>query len=181
MWTKNKSGWRTRTLRTEDSARIKPWLMDRSSLTGRLQAMGDFSVILLKQRLAAPTKDEARELHLKRKQLVWIREVTLLCDHQPVVFAHTILPRRPRGPLTRWLARLSNRSLGALLFSHPRFQRGPLMARRIDTRHPLFLSAIEAFGLTDRSPPALWARRSRFSFGEQSVLVTEIFSPTFPK
>lgn len=181
MRKKNKSGWRERPLHDKDSFPFKPWLVDRGSLTERLQAMGPFSVVVLKQQTAAPTQDEARELSLKREQIAWIREVALVCNGRPVVFAHTVLPRRPRGPLTRWLARLGNRSLGALLFAHPQFTRGRLVARRLDARHPLFQPSVEALQLTGKSPKTLWARRSSFSFGSQSVLVTEVFSPAISK
>jgi chorismate--pyruvate lyase len=47
--------------------------------------------------------------------------VALFCDDQIVVFAHTVLPCQPRGPLTLWLKRLGSRSLGALLFAMPDF------------------------------------------------------------
>lgn len=181
MKNKNRNGWCKRTLRTTGNTDFRPWLTDRGSLTGRLQALGSFSVVLLNQRLATPIDDEAAELGLGRTQLAWIREVALFLDGQPVVFAHTVLPRHPRGPMIRWLERLGNRSLGALLFAHPRFLRGPLAARRLDRRHALYTPSIAALQLPDVPPPALWARRSRFSFGEQSILVTEVFSPAVSK
>jgi chorismate--pyruvate lyase len=116
---------------------------------------------------------------LRRRQIAWIREVALYCDGEPVVFAHTVLTYRPRGPLTRWLARLGNRSLGALLFSHAGFVRGPLVSRRLDVRDALYSRAVAAMNLNSTAKPAvLWARRSNFSFGRQRVLVTEVFSPS---
>lgn len=181
MRKKNKTGWRERPLHDKDSFPFKPWLGDRGSLTERLQAAGPFSVVVLKQQTAAPTLDEARELSLKRKQIALIREVALFCNGRPVVFAHTVLPRQPRGPLTRWLTRLGNRPLGALLFALPRFSRGRLDARRLDARHPLFHPSVEALQLAGKPPKTLWARRSSFSFGRQSVLVTEVFSPAISK
>jgi chorismate--pyruvate lyase len=101
----------------------------------------------------------------------------LLCDDRIIVFAHTVLPRRPRGPLTVWLARLGNRSLGALLFSHPGFERGTMKFKRLDRRQALFTPALAALQLADGATSALWARRSQFDFAGQSVLVTEVFSP----
>lgn len=164
------------------------WLCDRDSLTSRLQARGAFTVRVLRQELGLPTLNEAVALGLRRRQLAWIREVALYCDGKPVVFAHTVLPYRPRGPLTRWLARLGNRSLGALLFSHAGFVRGPLVSRRLDSRDALFARAIAAMNLgpvdgaraasAEPAPAVLWARRSSFSFGAQQVLVTEVFSPS---
>jgi len=181
MRQKNRNRWRERTLRTIKATDLRTWLTDSGSLTARLQALGSFSVVLLNQHLTKPNGDEASKLGLGRSHVAWIREVALLLDDKPVVFAHTVLPRLPRGPLIRWLERLGNRSLGALLFAHPGFSRGPLAARRLDQRHALFRPSIEALQLAESPPTELWARRSRFSFGKQSILVTEVFSPAISK
>ena len=169
--------WRAKLLRSPENIPCKPWLHDRGSLTAHLQARGQFIVRVLRQGLAMPTSDEAIALGIKRDQLAWVREVALLCAGEPLVFAHSLLPCRPRGPLTCWLARLGNRSLGALLFAHPGFARGAIHGKRLDHRHALFLPALEAMCLVAIPPPHLWARRSRFAFGAQSVLVTEVFAP----
>jgi chorismate--pyruvate lyase len=174
---KNRVAWRTKLLRSEESVPFVHWLRDRESLTARLQAGGVFAVQQLRQGLAVPTRDEATAMGIRRKQLAWVREVALLRDGKPLVFAHTILPYRPRGPMTGWLARLGKRSLGALLFSHAGFTRGVIQYKRLDHRHPLFHLATEAMQLAAAPPTTLWARRSRFTFRAQSVLVTEVFSP----
>lgn len=175
-----RQAWRESLLRTTDSARapFNDWLRGRGSLTARIQAKGRFAVRVLRQELGTPTADEARVLGIEPGVQAWVREVALFCDDQIVVFAHTVLPRRPRGPLTVWLARLGNRSLGALLFSHPGFTRGQLTFNRLDHRHALFEPALTALQLDgSEAPTMLWARRSRFGFGGQSVLVSEVFSP----
>lgn len=169
--------WRAKLLRRAEVAPFRHWLSDCGSLTARLQAKGKFSVCLIRQGIAIPTNDEAFELQIKQKKIAWIREVALFCDEIPVVFAHTVLPYQPQGPLTKWLARLGNRSLGALLFTTPRFSRSTITCKRIDQRHALFQPAIKAMHLTSSPPTHLWARRSCFSFASQSILVTEIFSP----
>jgi chorismate--pyruvate lyase len=172
--------WRESLLRPADSARapFNDWLLGRGSLTARIQAKGRFAVRVLRQELGRPTADEALVLGIEPGVQAWVREVALLCDDRIIVFAHTVLPRRPRGPLTVWLARLGNRSLGALLFSHPGFTRGQLAFKRLDHRHALFEPALTALQLDGgEAPTTLWARRSRFGFGEQSVLVSEVFSP----
>ena len=185
MTLENRLAWKKKLVRSAASMPFISWLRDRNSLTARLQNRGTFDVRVLRQGLAVPTFDEAVALGIRRKRLAWVREVALYCDGKPVVFAHTVLPYRPRGPMTGWLARLGNRSLGALLFSHPGFARGPLRSKRIDRRHALYAPAIAAMHLeqkaaqpADATPAILWARRSGFSFGRQTVLVTEVFSPT---
>ena len=177
MSIRENQAWRTKMLRHAYRDPFTFWLHDRGSLTARLQTRGTFALKLLRQGLAMPTNDEALALGIKRDQLAWIREVALLCDGKPLVFAHTVLHYRPRGPLTEWLSRLGNQSLGALLFAHPGFKRGKISFKRLTHHHVLFLPAIEAMSLTGCPPSSLWARRSCFGFGAQLVLVTEVFSP----
>ena len=57
-------GWRIHTLHTNNDATIRDWLTDTGSLTRRLQALGTFSVVVLSQQLALPTRDEAALLGL---------------------------------------------------------------------------------------------------------------------
>ena len=175
MSIKQRLAWRGRLPSAANT--MDTWLHERGSLTARLQARGRFAVQLLRQGLARPTFDEALALGLKHDRLHRVREVALRVDDVALVFAHTVLPCRPRGPLTGWFARLGDRSLGALLFAHPGFVRGVITCRRLDHRHPLFRPAMVALELTGEPPTSLWARRSRFAFGHQSVLVTEVFAP----
>ncbi len=168
------SAWRSALPRLPESAPYFPWLRDRGSLTARIQARGRFSLRLLRQGLARPTPDEAALLGIAPGALAWTREVALVLDGVPVVYAHTVLARQPRGPLVRWLGRIGGRSLGSLLFAHPGFARGEMRARRLDARHPLFARATATLG---GAPRSLWARRSLFGFRTQAVLVTEVFSP----
>ncbi|EXI71612.1 MAG: chorismate pyruvate lyase [Candidatus Accumulibacter sp. SK-11] len=172
-----KDHWQGGITRSSGSTPFLPWLRDRGSLTARIQSRGRFAVRVLRQRRCQPTADEAQALGLAPVALAWVREVALSCDERIVVFAHTVLPCQPRGPLTRWLARLGTRSLGALLFAHVGFSRGPMKFRRLDQRHALFAPAVKALQFSGPPPRTLWARRSQFGFGAQSVLVTEVFSP----
>ena len=168
-----RSAWRDTLPHHAENFRYLPWLREGGSLTARIQARGRFAVRLLRQEMALPTRDEALVLGVNPRTFAWVREVALLCDGDVVAFAHTVLPCRPRGPLTRWLARLGSRSLGSLLFSHVGFVRGKLNFRRLDARHPLFDPALKVIG---GQPKTLWARRSLFHFRQQSVLVTEVYS-----
>lgn len=175
---KSSLAWREKLLRRADNLNVYDWLRDRGSLTARLQARGKFALRLLRQGLAKPTRDEANALGIRGDQYAWVREVALYCDGEPLVFAHTVLPYRPRGPLTGWLSRLGSRSLGAQVFTHARFVRGAINCRRLGRRHALYRPAITALHLAAAPPRSIWARRSRFSFDAQSILVTEVFSPT---
>lgn len=168
------AAWRSALLRDTKNSCYLPWLRDRGSLTARIQARGAFAVRLLHQGLTVPAADEAVLLGIRPGVRVWGREVALLCDGLVVAYAQALLPCRPRGPVTLWLARLGNRSLGSLFFSQARFERGEIAFKRLDARHPLFGSACRLIGGEAKT---LWARRSLFVFGSQSVLVTEVLAP----
>jgi len=131
---------------------------------------------------------------------VWVREVALVADGVPWVWARSVAG--PGDLRTAWrdLAGLGNRSLGAALFADPRVGRGNLLARALDRRDPRGRSAAVCFGLAhtgadhpdlihpDPTRPdpghhgaaALWARRSLFCRGHGRILVTEVFAPCIP-
>jgi len=171
-----RSKWRARLSGSPNDPLLRSWLTEPGSLTARCQrGCTRFRVRLLRYGKGRALADEAAGSTIGR-QPAWVREVVLECDGQPVIFAHTMLSTAGHGRLSRWLARLGNRSLGSLLFTHPGFQRGPLEFIRVDRRHPLFTRAVSAAALND--PPAvLWARRSVHALDGQAVLVTEVFLP----
>jgi chorismate--pyruvate lyase len=153
----------------------RTWLGDHGSLTRRLQAACPaFRVRRLRQDHACPHPDELAPLNLRPRRQALVREVLLLCGDTPLVFAHTVIPLA--GLMGSWagLAHLGNRPLGAALFANPRILRHPLECRRLDGRHPLYRSAAKHL---PRAPRYLWARRSRFTLGKHSLLVTEVFLP----
>ncbi|MDD2883674.1 MAG: chorismate lyase [Dechloromonas sp.] len=148
----------------------RDWLLEPASLTRRCQRYcTEFRVRVLTQGRQAGHCDESRPGRQR------VREVLLECDGQAVIFAHSVLSTARGGPLGRWFARLGQRSLGSLLFSHPGFQRGAIELTRLDSRQALHGRVERALG---QSLPTLWARRSRHAYGQDSVLVTEVFLPT---
>ncbi len=155
--------------------RLRHWLAARGSLTARLRARsGSFQVVTLKQRLARPASDEAALIGLPVHRLALVREVALLCDGRPVVFAHSVLPVAALRRSWRFVVGLGNRPLGEVLFSNPRIRRAPLRFRQLDWHHPLYQPAAR---LLPAAPARLWARRSLFRLSGSPLLVTEVFLP----
>lgn len=168
-------GWWPALRRQPDNRELLDWLQERSSLTARLRACcRHFEVRCLSQRLETLSPDEAACLGIEPGSLAWVREVLLLTDGQPAIFAHTVMPRQPRHPFDQRFSALGERSLGSLLFADPRIARGPLEFRRLDRRHPLHQRAETALGPL---PAHIWARRSHFGRQAKGVLVTELFLP----
>ncbi|MDP1658201.1 MAG: chorismate lyase [Methylotenera sp.] len=151
------------------------WLIDNGSLTQRLQQRyARFSVQPVTLKFAKPIQDEAALLHLPVHKTALIREVLLMGDNQPVVFAHSVLPRASLRGAWNGLGRLGNKPLGATLFANPKVKRTPLSYKKLTPNHALYQYATQY--LTQK-PSYLWARRSIFSLNCANIMVTEVFLP----
>jgi len=154
---------------------LRHWLSDRGSLTQRLKSRcTSFRVVPLATGMARANADEYALLGMVPGSRAYVREVMLLCDEVPVVFAHSVLP--PAGLRGGWdgITRLGSRSLGEALFSDHRIERQPLAYRSVRRGHPLYRSAARQQAATVSS---LWARRSVFCLNGHPLLVTEVFLP----
>ncbi|MDD3884476.1 MAG: chorismate lyase [Gallionella sp.] len=152
-----------------------PWLRDRGSLTLRIQQRcNEFAVRPVREGMARIALDESAVLGIAPQQRAWSREVFLLADGVPVVFAHSACAASDlRGPWAA-LRNLGSKPLGALLFAHPLVQRLPLHFKALSPHHPLYRSATKG---VQNPPRRLWARRSRFTLHGAPLLVTEVFLP----
>ncbi len=154
----------------------RDWLLDRSSLTLRLQqaCSGRFRVELLSQRLERPMLSEARALRRPPQELAVVRQVRLRCDDEAWVFARTVIPLPSLRRGLRQLALLGNRPLGAVLFADPTMHRSAVEVARVGQGKRLFAQAIRG---TDPTVSEIWGRRSVFTLHSQPLLVSEFFLP----
>ncbi|MDB5808534.1 MAG: chorismate--pyruvate lyase, partial [Betaproteobacteria bacterium] len=119
-------------------ARLRRWLLDRGSLTRRIQHCCDeFRLDVISQHMAVIKPDERAAVGLNAGAQCLEREVSLNCDGTPVVFAHSVVAARALNGAWRLLARLGSRPLGAALFADPRIERHPLRFRQLNARHRL--------------------------------------------
>lgn len=165
--------------RSEIPAALSIWLLDPASLTRRLQGLcaGEFRVRVLSQVRGRPRQDEARVLGMRRGGLAIIRQVQLLCDEEPRVYARTVIPVSSlRGRLRR-LARLGAQPLGAMLFADRGMRRGVVELARIRPGETLYADAVRD---PRQAHGEIWGRRSVFRLAHKPLLVSEIFLPGFP-
>lgn len=157
---------------------LRGWLTDTMSLTAKLmQHSGGFRVKKLRQQRGLCLADEWIELGLPRRMQVQEREVLLLCDERPVVYAHTVVPLAATASDWPFFGRLGERSLGTTLFGDPRVVRGDLQYARLREQHPLARRARDAAGEMARAFP-LFGRRCQYWRRNGALLVTELFLPT---
>lgn len=154
----------------------RDWLLDRSSLTLRLQraCAGSFSVEVISQRMEPPMLSEARALGRPPQELALVRQVRLRCNGQPWVFARTVIPLPSLRRGLRQLALLGNRPLGAVLFADPTMRRSGVEVARIDQGKRLYRRAL---GGDTTTATEVWGRRSVFTLRGQPLLVSEFFLP----
>lgn len=169
------TAWRPSRLvpRASRPALLWHWLLDPASLTQRLQAVcGEFHVELLQSAWARPAPDELRALGLRPGQRALVREVHLLCDGKPWVFARTIIPRATLSGKYHRLTQLGSRSLGAVLFADKGMRRAEVHIANLTSAHRLYPRATQRLA---RKPHSLWGRRSLFYLRSRPLLLSEIF------
>ncbi|MDH5391724.1 MAG: chorismate lyase [Gammaproteobacteria bacterium] len=151
-------------------ADVADWLFDPSSLTARLirHCTGSFSVKVLSQGYAQPRLSESRVLKMHQRETALIREVHLLCDQHPVVYARTVIPVSTLTGAQKHLSHLGNKPLGAVLFSDQSMQREEMQIACLKARQVKLLTADEI---------DVWGRRSVFKLSAKPLLVSEYFLP----
>lgn len=171
---------RSRIVRGSVPVTVLDWLLDQASLTKRLQTAcaGRFRVRVLSQGWARPMLNEARALRLDPRKYAMVRQVELLCDDTPWVYARTIIPRKTLSGRLRRLTHLQSQSLGAVLFASPTMRRGEVEIANILANSKLH-DLIERRG--GHLPSSVWARRSVFHVHNKPLLVSEIFLPDMEK
>jgi chorismate--pyruvate lyase len=156
---------------------LRHWVTGEGSLTARLVAASErFRVARLLQEPMRPFTDEWQALGQPDRQPALTREVLLICDEVPAVFAHTVVWKRHARRDWPFLRGLGERPLGGRLFVDPCVRRDPFQFARLLPHHPL-RQALQQVLPAMAPVPMLPARRSVFRRGGGMMLVTEVFLP----
>jgi len=158
-------------------ADIHDWLIDQGSLTARLKRVckEEFRVRLITLGWGKALYSEGVLLGMRRGEAAVVREVELLIDGVPWVFARTVIPASSlRGPAKR-LTMLGTKPLGEVLFADPHTERVVMQIASLHSKHNLFNKAARYM---DEPPEQLWGRRTLFNLSGSPLLVNELFLPT---
>ena len=117
-----------------------------------------FRLDVLLQRTALVRRDESAALRARAAARCVVREVSLNCGPQPLVFAHSVVVPGALKGAWRMLSALGARPLGAALFANPRIRRYPLRFRQLNGRDALYRTAC---GLLDTAPRSMWEAGTR--------------------
>jgi chorismate--pyruvate lyase len=163
------------------AGRFHPWLIDRGSLTQRIEARapGMQVKVVFQGRRRLHRDERFLAGDCASGALALTRDVILCCATTPVVYAHSVLAPGDRGAGWRLMQGMGLRPLGAALFGDPRIRRLMLRQHRLGRGHELFQQASRILkpAASQRVPCTLWARRSLFMVGKSPILVTEVFLP----
>ena len=155
---------------------IAVWLDDQGSLTKALVEAcdGQFRVAVQFQDWGDASEGERQLLAMPAGQKAMLREVDLLCNEQPWVFARTVIPEASLSGRAAELVQLGSKPLGAVLFSDPDTRRRTVEIARLSPSHGLYAAACAH--LEDK-PSEVWGRRTLFEYAGKPILVNEIFLP----
>jgi len=136
---------------------LRSWLTDTGLLTPRMRRLcaDEFRLEVLEDD-ATPATDT-------------LRRVMLCCSDLPCIYAETFLPAETRAAHP-WLCDLGSEPLGEVLQSRSDVSRGSF-------EYALLAPAQLPANAKVSDGSALWARRSVFTVGRESLTVTEIFLP----
>ncbi len=156
---------------------IYDWLIDPGSLTARLKrsCKEDFRVRMIEQGWGRALYSEGILLGMRRGETAVVREVELVIDGVPWVFARTVIPASSLHGPARRLTMLGTKPLGEVLFADPHTSRVVMEIASLNRRHNLYNKAVRSL---DRQPEQLWGRRTLFSLAGSPLLVNELFLPT---
>jgi chorismate lyase len=146
---------------------------------------GRLELVRLRQRLARPLPGEPALLGIRPGEHAWVREVLLLADGQPVLYAHSVARRMALRTGWKPLSQVGLRSMGDAIFELRGLQRSPIHVRRLNSGDHLHRAARKALGKRPAAQAAalagLWARRSSFTRAGQALWITEVFLPAIGK
>lgn len=163
---------------TPEDPLLRNWLLNTGSLTERLQShCQKFRVQLFGQQIAEISADEQAFLYNQfnlNPEETQVREVCLLGNGVPWVFARSLLPVSFLHKEMDELTNLGEKPLGKIIFNDPRFERQGFQLVECPARGKT-MSNLKV--TVNRS---CWGRRSLFKFNSHHIMVAEVFLPGSP-
>ncbi|MCL1077139.1 chorismate lyase [Parashewanella spongiae] len=148
---------------------LTKWLLATGSLTEKLKACcTEFQVEVLGEAELPSLQYES-----SISTTLWVREVLLLLDGVPWVFARTLIPPALLRQTQVDFKGLGTQPLGQLLFSHHEFVPG-----KIEIGHTALNGKVSQLSTSINQPcDSLWGRRRFFTYKQHEMQVCEFFLP----
>ncbi|MEM5509308.1 chorismate lyase [Pseudoalteromonas sp. AS71] len=164
------ANWQPTSYVSDLSPLEQEWLFEPNSLTAKLKSKSQiFSVRVLSEQLFTLSLEQKLLLNSAAKTAI-NREVLLLCDNKPMVYAQSWLPKNDSS---NPLHNMGERPLGDVIFQDPALNRTDIEIAYFDAKHPV-QQLVAKLNLPEKN---LLGRRSVFSLKEYKFLVCEVFLP----
>ncbi|MFT4836700.1 MAG: chorismate--pyruvate lyase, partial [Psychromonas sp.] len=150
------------------------WLLDQDSLTLKLQALSANFQVQVRQQVTVSRSKDLLSPYFSKDNKVLVREVLLVCDDKPVVFAQTEIPFSTLTNQQAKLAEIGTDSLGKFLFQDPSMRRDKIEVAQF----PVYSAVHQLCTVLNQEVDfPLWGRRSLFYVNNKALLVSEVFLP----
>ena len=136
---------------------VKSWLTETGPITNRIKSNGTFKLELIKDEVGTVKRTDANFLGEDLGEIK-IREVLLLSNNKPKVFARSLIPNRTIEKGLSELGELGSKPLGDILFEKEIF-------KKIET----------VFAKFSESGNLYWGRKSKYLVKVYPLSVMEIF------
>lgn len=136
---------------------VKSWLTETGPITNRIKSNGTFKLELIKDEVGTVNRIDANFLGEDLGEIK-IREVLLLSNNKPKVFARSLIPNRTIEKGLSELGELGSKPLGDILFEKEIF-------KKIET----------VFAKFSESGNLYWGRKSKYLVKVYPLSVMEIF------
>ena len=154
------------------STSLIDWLFDNASLTKRLlKHCQNFEVKVLPSTKNILSDDECS---MCDDADILCREVLLICDGVPQVYARTLIPTTTFNHANEQLKSLKNSSLGDILFNDPSMKRSHIEVCNVESPSTLMTLSQQ---LSLPTINTIWGRRSMFYLQDYPLSVAEFFLP----
>ena len=136
---------------------ITSWLLEKGPITKRIKKTGSFQLNLIQDKLSKISIDDKKFINTKSEKIKK-REVILLCNDLPIVFAQTIIPTETIENGFSELGNLGTKPLGDILFEKDIFVRNSIV-----------------FASFTKDSNTYWGRKAKYSVKGYRFSVMEIF------
>lgn len=139
------------------SLTIKSWLLEKGPITKRISKNYEFELNLLKDDIASINQEE-RDFLCHDDRDIKVREVILLADRSPLVYAKSLIPSATIKYGFAELGKLGRKPLGDILFEKEIFFKTNVMYAEFSYNENIF-----------------WGRKTRYLVKELPLSVMEVF------
>ena len=139
------------------SQNIKSWLLEKGPITKRISKNYEFELNLLKDDIASINQEE-RDFLCHDGEDIKVREVILLGDRTPLVYAKSLIPSATIKYGFAGLGKLGKKPLGDILFEKEIFFKTNVMYAEFSYNENIF-----------------WGRKTRYLVKELPLSVMEVF------